>query len=67
MPATAASAAPITKVREMVRSMSMPSSARHLPVLLAGAHARGRAACASTSQVKTASTPSVSAMMSIWM
>ena len=36
-PATAASAAPITKVIEIVASTSMPKQRRHLAVLLAGA------------------------------
>ena len=37
MPATAASAAPMTKVCEIVRSTLTPQQAGHLQVLLAGA------------------------------
>ena len=63
-PATAASAAPITKVRLMVRSVSMPS---RLAIFLSCSQARiaRPSGVRVTSQVKTASTPSVTAMISI--
>ena len=66
MPATAASAAPITKVIEMVRSTSTPSSAAMVWSCSQARMSRPSRVRA-TSQVKIASSTTVVSTTTIWM